>query len=47
MIAVAYVLVGIGVFVGRRDAHDGWLKALAAALLWPVLALIGLGRHIA
>lgn len=46
--AYAYILVAIGVYLGRRkDAHATVTGALAAAMFWPMLLLVSWGRWIA
>ena len=47
LLVVAWALVGVGVYSGRRAVGSGVPLALVAALVWPVLVLVGVGRAIA
>ena len=47
VVLLVYLIVGLGVFLGRRDAGDGAVKAMGIAVAWPVLGMIALGRNIA
>lgn len=44
---IAYVLVGWGIFVGLREVDEPLWWCLWIAVVWPVVALFRLGRHIA
>lgn len=39
-----YLLVGLGAFVGGRDAGESAWRAGWIAVTWPVYLLVGLGR---
>lgn len=44
---VIYLLVGLGWYLGRREAGDGAVRAVALAVVWPVVIAVGLGRSFA
>lgn len=46
LVMMVYLLVGLGVFCGAREEGVGMWRAAGVAVLWPVFALVGIGRKI-